>query len=117
MRSFIVPIEAKKLRSDFRASKCAAALPNAVKTTRYDMPLYQLDGVTVLYFAIWKKHVGIYPIYRKTAAFELEVAPYRANKDAVRFGLDNPLPVGVIAMIARAQAQRGLLGSARFSVA
>jgi uncharacterized protein YdhG (YjbR/CyaY superfamily) len=83
-----------------------AALPDAVEAIRYNMPAIQVNGVTVLHFAVWKKHVGLYPVYRGSEAFEREVAPYRADKDTVRFGLDEPLPVGVIEMIVRAQAER-----------
>jgi hypothetical protein len=52
---------------------------------RYGMPALQLDGVTLLHFRAWKRHVGLYPIYRGPAAFEAVVGPCRSEKDSGRF--------------------------------
>ena len=81
--------------------------PDATETIKYDMPAYQLGGRSFIYFAVWKKHVGLYPIYPGDSAFEELVAQYRAKKDTLQFGLDTPLPVEVIERVIQAQAKRG----------
>ena len=82
------------------------AVPKCEEAIKYNMPAFQIDGVSFLYFAIWKKHAGMYPVYRGDAAFEAKLAPYRAQKDTVRFNYDAPLPAALIKKIAKSQAAR-----------
>jgi uncharacterized protein YdhG (YjbR/CyaY superfamily) len=82
----------------------AQVVPAATEAIKYNMPAFQLQGRSFLYFAVWKKHVGLYPIYRGDDAFEALVAPYRAKKDSVQFALSQPLPVELIVEIVKAQA-------------
>lgn len=80
------------------------ALPEAVETISYAIPTYRIGKKTALYFAVWKKHVGVYPIFAGSPAFEARVGPYRATKATVQFPLKDPIPHALIAEIARAQA-------------
>lgn len=82
-------------------------VPDATEAIKYDMPAFQLNGRSFVYFAVWKKHVGLYPIYRGDFEFEELVAPYRAKKDTLQFALDTPLPVALIERVILAQAKRG----------
>jgi uncharacterized protein YdhG (YjbR/CyaY superfamily) len=82
-------------------------VPDATETIKYDMPAYQLGGRSFIYFAVWKKHVGLYPIYRGEFEFEELVAPYRAKKDTLQFALDTPLPLELIERVILAQAKHG----------
>jgi len=84
-----------------------AAAPEAVEDIKYAMPAFKLGGRNAVYFAVWKKHIGLYPIYRGDAAFEAQVGPYRAAKDTVKLMLDRPLPLDLITLIVR--NQRGLV--------
>lgn len=79
------------------------AAPGAVEAIKYGMPVFQKDGASFVYFAVWKTHIGLYPIYRGTDDFEAAIGPYRAKKDTVQFPLDKPLPTEVIAMIVHSQ--------------
>lgn len=78
-------------------------VPDATEAIKYDMPAFQLNGRSFVYFAVWKKHVGLYPIYRGDFEFEELVAPYRAKKDTLQFALDTPLPVELIKRVILAQ--------------
>jgi uncharacterized protein YdhG (YjbR/CyaY superfamily) len=82
------------------------AIPDCVETVKYDMPTFQVGGVSVVYFAVWKKHVGLYPINRGNPELEAELVPYRAKKDTVQFNLNLPLPDALIARIVRSQLDR-----------
>lgn len=79
-------------------------IPEPTEAIKYNMPAFQIGGNSFLYFAVWKKHVGLYPIYRGDIAFETMVAPYRAETDTVQFALDQPLPIDVIKQIILVQA-------------
>lgn len=83
-----------------------AAAPGAAETIRYGMPAFQANGATFLYMGVWKKHVGLYPIYRGDEAFEAAVSPYRSGKDSVRFPLTAELPEQLVDLIVRTQRQR-----------
>ena len=84
----------------------SSLLPEATEAITYNMPAFELNGRPFLYVAVWKKHVGLYPIYRRDDAFESLIAPYRAKKDTVQFALSQPLPVALIEKIIEAQAAR-----------
>ena len=74
-----------------------------VETVRYDMPAFRYGDVTIVYFAFWKKHIGLYPIYRGSASFEAKIERYRAKTDTVQFPLDKPIPYDVVTEIVTSQ--------------
>jgi len=83
------------------------ALPRAEEVISYNIPAYKLHGRGVLAFAGWKRHYSLYPANaRLVAAFRAELAPYEVNnKGTIRFPLDEPVPVRLIAGIARFRAK------------
>jgi len=82
-----------------------AAEPEATEAISYGIPAYRLGGTYLVYFAAWKKHIGMYPIPRDSA-FEPEIAPYRAAKDSVHFPYSKPMPHELIAKIVRHMAAK-----------
>ena len=70
------------------------------------MPTVTLDGVPLMYFAAWKRHIGVYPVPPAQGALERELAPYRAAKDTVRFPLSRPVPYELIERLAAFLAER-----------
>lgn len=83
-----------------------AAAPGAQEAIRYGMPTALIDGSSIVYYAAWKKHVGLYPVYRGSDEFEQKVAPWRDWKDTVRFPLGDEVPFDVIELILAAQVAR-----------
>lgn len=78
------------------------ALPKAEETLSYKMPAYRVNGEFVLYFAGWKKHYSLYPASAILVdAFQTELTPYEISKGTIRFPLSEPVPVRLIADIAR----------------
>ena len=59
----------------------------------------------VIYFAGWKKHFAVYPLGRVAVELAAELAPYAQSKGTVRFPLDEPVPVKLIAKIVRLRAK------------
>jgi uncharacterized protein YdhG (YjbR/CyaY superfamily) len=82
------------------------AIPRADETISYGIPTYKLDGRAVIYFAGWSEHYSIYPTTsRLSEALGDELAPYEAGKGTLRFPLADPVPVRLIARIAKLRAQ------------
>ena len=61
----------------------------------------------MIYFAGWREHFSIYPATKPiVAAFKKELAPYEVNdKGTIRFPLAEPVPVKLIARLAKFRAK------------
>lgn len=82
------------------------AVPGAQEVISYQMPTYTLHGGRLLYFAAWKQHYSIYAATAQVvAAFHDELAPYQIDKGTIRFPLSQPVPVKLIARIAKFRAK------------
>jgi uncharacterized protein YdhG (YjbR/CyaY superfamily) len=81
------------------------ALPGAEEAISYQMPAYKMKAGAVLYFAGWARHYSVYPASAElVAAFKNELAPYEVSKGTIRFPLSQPVPVKLIADIAKFRA-------------
>jgi hypothetical protein len=65
-----------------------------------------LDGRYVVYFAGFKQHVSLYPVPDPDSEAAAAVAPYRSGKGTVRFPLDRPVPLDLVARLAHLLADR-----------
>jgi uncharacterized protein YdhG (YjbR/CyaY superfamily) len=82
------------------------AVPEAEEAISYKMPAYKLPAGPVLYFAGWKRHFSLYPATATVvAAFKKDIAPYVVHKGTIRFPLGQPVPVKLIARIAKFRAK------------
>jgi uncharacterized protein YdhG (YjbR/CyaY superfamily) len=92
-----------------------AALPDAEETISYNIPAYKQDGVVVVQFAGYSEHTSLnfFPTAGAFARFETELQPYRTSKSAIRFPLDEPLPVDLIDAITRFRADEAAEFAAR----
>src|SRR4026207_855175 len=83
------------------------ALPNAQEGLAYQMPVYTLNGVGVLYFAGWKSHYSLYPVSDALVeAIANELAPYERRKGTLKFPLSWPRPVRLMERIAKFRARQ-----------
>ncbi len=55
----------------------------------------------LVHFAAFKNHIGFYPVPTGMLAFKKELSPYATTKGGVRFPLDKPLPLALVARIVR----------------
>jgi uncharacterized protein YdhG (YjbR/CyaY superfamily) len=85
----------KKVRRTIRA-----AAPRADEVISYNIPAYRQNGMLV-YFAGFKKHIGLYPPVRGNAALAKAVGRYAGPKGNLQFPYDEPLPLALIARIVR----------------
>jgi uncharacterized protein YdhG (YjbR/CyaY superfamily) len=83
------------------------AAPGAHETLSYRIPAFKLNGVLV-YFAAFKRHIGLYPPIRGDARLEKAVARYAGEKGNLRFPLDEPIPYDLIERIANLRVKQNL---------
>ena len=79
------------------------ALPDAEETIDHNIPAYRQHGVVVVQLAGQPEHTSLnfFPTAGAFARFDEQLRPYATSKSAVRFSLDEPLPLELIADIAR----------------
>jgi uncharacterized protein YdhG (YjbR/CyaY superfamily) len=80
------------------------AAPAARETISYKMPAFRLDGV-LIYFAAFKKHIGIFPPVRGDEKLFKDLSPYRGEKGNLKFPLDEPIPYGLISRVVKARVK------------
>jgi uncharacterized protein YdhG (YjbR/CyaY superfamily) len=99
------PPRARKVLKQLRAAIRAAA-PGITERISYRIPTFELDGRYILYIAAFKAHVSVYPVTAgMIAKHGKAIAPYRAGKGTLRFSVDAPIPVGLVAKLAKVRVQ------------
>ena len=87
--------------------------PEAEETIKYSMPTFVFHG-NLVYFAAWKKHIGLYPITSAMEASIQELAAYRTSgRGTIQFPLDQPLPLPLIRKIVAFRVQENLQNKAK----
>ncbi len=90
-----------------------SAVPEAVESIGYRMPGYRLHGKPLLYFAGFKEHYSLFAASGTFfATLEDELRGYELRKGTVHFPLTGPVPVKLIARIAKLRAA-GIVPAAR----
>ncbi len=98
------PNDVRAVLRDVRAAIRRAA-PEAEETISYQMPAFRQHGILV-YFAAWKKHIGLYPPISGDAAIEKAVARYAGPKGNLQFPLDEPMPLALIERIVKLRVKQ-----------
>ncbi len=82
------------------------AIPGAEEVISYQLPAFKLHGM-VIYYSAYKNHYSIStpPPFTAFEAFKEGLAPYEVSKSAVKFPMDEPLPLELIGEIAKFKAQ------------
>lgn len=83
--------------------------PGAEEGFAYQMPSYKIYGKPLVYFAGFNKHIGFYATPSGHTKFEKELSKYKQGKGSVRFPLDKPLPLNLIARIVRFRVEENLV--------
>ena len=81
------------------------AAPEANEVISYMMPAFKQHGILV-YFAAWKKHIGLYPPISGDNAIEKAVARYAGPKGNLQFPLDEPIPHDLIERIVKLRVKQ-----------
>jgi uncharacterized protein YdhG (YjbR/CyaY superfamily) len=84
------------------------AAPGAEETISYLIPTFNLKGRYLIYFAAYKKHIGLYPAPRGNERFKKELSRYEGGKGTVRFPLDKPIPLALVTRIVKFRINQNL---------
>ncbi len=84
------------------------AAPGAEEKISYEIPAFNLNGRYLIYFAAFKKHIGVYPAPIGNAEFKDELSAYASGKASARFPLDKPVPVRLITKIVKFRIKENL---------
>ena len=76
-------------------------MPEAQEKISYQMPCFALNG-NIIYFAAFKKHIGIFPPVEGDPDLNEKLLPYRGPKGNLKFPLDVPMPFALIEEVAKA---------------
>jgi uncharacterized protein YdhG (YjbR/CyaY superfamily) len=79
--------------------------PDAQETISYRMPMFRMKGVLV-YFAAFKKHIGLYPPVKGDASLAKAISIYAGEKGNLQFPLDRPIPYGLIERIVKLRVKQ-----------
>ena len=84
------------------------AAPDTEETISYQIPSFTLKGQYLIYFAAYKKHIGLYPAPRGIEKFKKELSLYGSGKGTLKFPLDKPIPFNLISRIVKFRAKENL---------
>ena len=76
------------------------AAPGAIEALKWSMPAYSYQKILVT-FAIFKHHIGFYPMPSAIKAFAKDLSKYKTATGSVQFPLDQKLPVSLINKIVK----------------
>ena len=76
------------------------AAPEAEEVISYQMPAFKQHGILV-YFAAWKKHIGLYPPISGSESLKKSAERYAGEKGNLQFPLDEPIPYDLIQRIVK----------------
>lgn len=82
-----------------------AAAPEAEEVISYRMPAFKQDGI-LIFFAAFKKHIGLYPPVNGDAKLEQAVAKYAGPKGNLQLPLAEPIPYALIRRIVKLRVKQ-----------
>jgi uncharacterized protein YdhG (YjbR/CyaY superfamily) len=101
------PEQTRGMLEQLRATIKLAA-PEASEVISYGMPAYKQNGILV-YFAAYKNHIGFYPTASGIENFKKDFSAFHLSKGTIRFPLDQPLPLELIARVVKFRVEDRLL--------
>jgi len=81
--------------------------PKAEEVISYGMPAFKFHGMLV-YFAVFKNHIGFYALPSGNEAFQKELSAYKQGKGSIQFPLDKPMPLALIKKIVKFRVKENL---------
>jgi uncharacterized protein YdhG (YjbR/CyaY superfamily) len=106
------PPEVQEILQKIRLTIRKAA-PKAEEAIKYAIPTFTLNG-NLVFFAAYKKHIGLYPAPRGNEAFKEELSAYGGGKGTVQFPLDKPIPYALIRRIVKFRVQENTHEAAKW---
>lgn len=79
--------------------------PEATERISWGMPTFHYYE-NLVHFAMAARHIGLYPAPEAIEHFAEELVPYKTSKGAIRFPLNEELPVELIERIVQHRVKR-----------
>ena len=98
------PKEAQEMLQELRATIKASA-PEAEERISYGMPYYYYKG-RLVYFQLWKKHIGLYVPTPVVEEHKSELEGYQTTNATIRFPLNEKLPLDLIKKLVEARVKK-----------
>lgn len=93
------PVATQKMLTAIRGT-IGKNIPGAEETISYGIPTFKVNGRSVIYFAGFKKHIGLYPVPTGNKTFDKAFSSYKTSgKGTIQFPLDKPIPHALISRI------------------
>ena len=75
------------------------AVPDAEEMVSYQIPAFKSNGVWIFYYSAYAKHYSLScpPPFTVFEKFKDELSEFEVSKSAIKFPLDKPVPVKLIA--------------------
>jgi len=86
------------------------AAPGAEEGLKWRMPAYSYQKILVT-FAVFKNHIGFYPMPSAIKAFAKEIKGYKSADGSVQFQHDKPLPLPLITRIVKFRVKESKEGT------
>jgi uncharacterized protein YdhG (YjbR/CyaY superfamily) len=90
-----------------------AAAPGTTEGLKWRMPAYSYQKILVT-FAVFKKHIGFYPMPSAIKAFAKELSKYKTAEGSVQFPHDKPLPLPLIKKIVKFRVKENKEGTLKW---
>jgi uncharacterized protein YdhG (YjbR/CyaY superfamily) len=103
------PVETQEKLHRLHACILAAA-PGANQSLKWSMPAYSYQKILVT-FAVFKHHIGLYPMPSAVKAFAKDLAKYKTAEGSVQFPLDKALPLSLITRIVKFRVKESKEGT------
>ena len=81
--------------------------PDAKEAISYQIPTFKLNG-NLVHFAAFKNHIGFYPTPSAISRFKKELSQYEVTKGAIRFPINEPIPLDLIKKIVEYRVRENL---------
>ncbi|WP_276356928.1 iron chaperone [Cohnella caldifontis] len=82
------------------------AVPEAKEMVHYQLPAYEYQGM-LIYYSAYKGHYSVTfpPPFKIFEAFRQELSPYEVSKTTIKLPMDQPLPLDLVAELAKYRAK------------
>jgi uncharacterized protein YdhG (YjbR/CyaY superfamily) len=87
--------------------------PGTIQNLKWRMPAYSYQKILVT-FAVFKYHIGFYPMPSALQAFEKKLSKYQTGEGSVKFPLDKPLPLLLIKKIVQFRVKESTAGTIKW---
>jgi uncharacterized protein YdhG (YjbR/CyaY superfamily) len=82
--------------------------PDTDESICYGMPAYKLNGKPLVYFAVFKNHIGFFATPTGHLESAKELSKYKHGKGSVQFPLNEPMPFDLISKIVKFRVKENL---------